>query len=339
MTMTETMSEDEIDDLCVKQALECGLSTKPANRAECEAAIKAAYEAEGLRYPAERIFWEASPEAGARRAAILCLEAKGIHGVEPTRAQMADTLANACWGQHDAGWLYMYKAVAMRGIEGTEPLAHLQRQADNGGWFFAYADDADGPGAVVFTDRPAELHFDSQGRLHHTTGLSVQYRDLWGDYCVHGISVPRRFVERDFTHADIASERNVELRRVMVDLYGMGRYLRDAGAKILHEDVDMGGQQRRLLRLDSAGDEPYVVVQVVNSTPEPAETTVPREAAVPGRAQPAVYKTYFLRVHPELRPMLDDGGFGEPQLMTCQNAVASTAGLTGEEYRKLLKET
>jgi hypothetical protein len=48
-----------------------------------------------------------------------------------------------------------------------------------------------------------------------------------------------------------------------------------------------------------------------------------------------LYKTYFLRVHPELRPLIDPEKrvYGEPQKMTCHNAVASTFGLRGEEYQ------
>ncbi len=48
-------------------------------------------------------------------------------------------------------------------------------------------------------------------------------------------------------------------------------------------------------------------------------------------------RDYMLPVHPELRPILEPlprgpGGFGEPQAMTCHNAVASTFGLKGEQY-------
>lgn len=57
------------------------------------------------------------------------------------------------------------------------------------------------------------------------------------------------------------------------------------------------------------------MVRVVNSTPEPDGS----------------HKRYMLRVHPELRPLLDEG-LGQPQKMTARNAVASTFGLRGEEY-------
>jgi hypothetical protein len=43
-------------------------------------------------------------------------------------------------------------------------------------------------------------------------------------------------------------------------------------------------------------------------------------------------KTYWLRVDPECRPMLGGERFGERQVLTPRNAVASTFGLRGEEY-------
>lgn len=49
------------------------------------------------------------------------------------------------------------------------------------------------------------------------------------------------------------------------------------------------------------------------------------------------FKEYMLRVHPELRPMLDGGQFGEPQALTAHNAVASTFGLRGEQYAPIME--
>ena len=63
-------------------------------------------------------------------------------------------------------------------------------------------------------------------------------------------------------------------------------------------------------------DEPIVMVEVVNQTPEPDGS----------------FKHYFLRVDPRLRPLLADGSFGRAQFLTARNAVASTFGLQGEQY-------
>jgi hypothetical protein len=58
-----------------------------------------------------------------------------------------------------------------------------------------------------------------------------------------------------------------------------------------------------LWRIDMPGDEPVVIVEVVNSTPEPDGTS----------------RTYWLRVPPRTR--------------TAREGVAWTFGLTAQEYQ------
>jgi hypothetical protein len=86
------------------------------------------------------------------------------------------------------------------------------------------------------------------------------------------------------------------------------------------------GRPRRLLRIEQPGDEPYVAIEVTNASPEPD----------------GHYKVYGpFRCHPELRPLQVPGirsQVGESQAMNCQNAIASTYGYTGAEF-KLTIET
>jgi hypothetical protein len=125
--------------------------------------------------------------------------------------------------------------------------------------------------------------------------------------------VTRQIVEFPDTLAikQIEEEGNAEVRRVMIDRFGQERYIRDSGCRPIHVD-DWG----EIYSKEVSGDEPVVMVKVVNSTREPDGT----------------FKNYWIRVHPELRPMLDSGELGPPQKMTARNAVASTFGMTGEEY-------
>jgi hypothetical protein len=155
--------------------------------------------------------------------------------------------------------------------------------------------------------------------------MALSYPDGWGIYAVHGVRLTNergaQVTSGKFGVSDIRGEPNAEVRRVMVDLYegaDRGKYLRDAGAAVLHSDVDALGLPRRLLRIEMGDDEPYVAVEVTNSTPEPDGTR----------------KLYTIRVHPELRPMPapPSRSFGPAQEMTCHNAVASTFGKLGKEY-------
>lgn len=69
------------------------------------------------------------------------------------------------------------------------------------------------------------------------------------------------------------------MRRVMLEHYGYERYL-DSGARPLHRD-----ETGALWRIDLDGDEPVVMVEVLNSTPEPDGSR----------------RTYWLRVPPSTR--------------------------------------
>ena len=100
------------------------------------------------------------------------------------------------------------------------------------------------------------------------------------------------------TVSKIDGEDNVEVRRVMIDRYGPGRYLQDSGAV----EVDRG-DRGVLYSKDISGDEPIVVVRVRNSTPEPDGSV----------------KDYWLRVPPTVK--------------TAAEAVAWTFGMEMQQYR------
>ena len=76
----------------------------------------------------------------------------------------------------------------------------------------------------------------------------------------------------------------------------------DAGAKVVASD-----RYGKLLRQELDGDEPIVMVQVVNSTPEPD----------------GHFKDYFIRVPPEIQ--------------TAHEAVAWSFGKTTKEYAPLIE--
>ena len=75
------------------------------------------------------------------------------------------------------------------------------------------------------------------------------------------------------TVARIEAETNAEVRRVMIDLYGSKRYLIDSGATVIQELAPdhyiVGLRTARLLRKEVPNDETIIMVDVLNSTPEP----------------------------------------------------------------------
>ena len=115
-----------------------------------------------------------------------------------------------------------------------------------------------------------------------------------------------------------------EVRRVMIERFTPERYLRESEAVMLdeeHEPPFPGLLHAQLLQTDRPDDTPLVMVKCRNSSPEPDGS----------------YKDYYLRVDPELRPLMADGEFGGSQEMTCHNALASTWGMRGSEYRPLVE--
>lgn len=161
----------------------------------------------------------------------------------------------------------------------------------------------------MVSDFPEILAIDDRNRPHSETGPSHRWRDGWSLYHWHGTRVESWVIEHPerITPALIDAEQNAEVRRVMLERYGNGNYIRDSQREMVSEDA-FG----RLWRATDA----TLAVEVVNSTPEPDGSR----------------HIYWLGVHPECRPLLDEGALGDPQPLTPRNAVASTFGLTGAQY-------
>lgn len=218
------------------------------------------------------------------------------------------------YGQHDANWLAFYEffreVVGLK--EETQSLEGLWDVAKNAGWFLPYMNDAGTEGRVFFCERQTKLELDERGRPHCTDGPFYKAQDGTEAYFIAGIEIPNKdWVNNPstLTVKDIEDTSNVELRRVLIDMYESeragrtkGAYIIDSGAKVVHED-----KLGTLYRKKQEGDEDMVTVKVKNSTPEPDGSI----------------KDYFLRVPPTIE--------------TASQAVAWTFGLTAEEYLPLVE--
>ncbi|MEU3749810.1 MULTISPECIES: DUF6745 domain-containing protein [Streptomyces] len=223
-------------------------------------------------------------EAGETREAREVPEAR-----EATAVRLV--LLDAVLGQHDAAWLAAFDG---RG----ERLAGLAAVAEHAGWWWPYENVA------VVCERPVELHRDEAGRLDRGDGPALAYADGFALHAWRGMPVAADFLAglAGLTPERIRAEENAELRRVMLEYYGYDRYLAVSGAR--HEHRDGTGV---LWRVELADDEDVVMVEVVNSTPEPDGS----------------HRTYWLRVPPSTR--------------TAREGVAWTFGLSAEEYEPLVQ--
>jgi len=156
---------------------------------------------------------------------------------------------------------------------------------------------------VVVSTLPSAVRVDDRRRLHCADGPAFAWLDI-RDYYVRGVYVPEYVVERpsEISVQKIDAEKNAEVRRVMIERYGQDHYLLDSNAQEIHRD-DYGV----LYRKEIPGDEPLVMVKVVNSTAEPDGT----------------FKDYFLRV--------------PPNMTSARQAVAWTFGKTEKAYAPVLQ--
>jgi hypothetical protein len=207
------------------------------------------------------------------------------------------------YGSHDAAWLafhhYFYEVLGLTDQAGSLP--GLWELAQSAGWALPHQN------ICWVSERHHILSRDDRGRLHCNTGPACAYPDGWAIYAVHGVRVPRYVIEEParIDVARIGAETNAEVRRVMIERYrhgenvsGSAAYVRDSGAKRLDHDERFGTLWRR----DLPNDEPIVMIEVINSTPEPD-----------GR-----FKRYWLRVPPDTK--------------TAHEAVAWTFGVPAKDY-------
>lgn len=131
------------------------------------------------------------------------------------------------------------------------------------------------------SDRSTVLTLDAQNRPHSLTGPFTKWSDGSAMYSVANVRIPAFIIEdpKQITVERIEKEENAEIRRIMVTQYGQEKFILDSKSEVVHQD-DFG----ILYRKDMKGDEPLMMVKVVNSTAEPDGS----------------FKDYFLRVDPNI---------------------------------------
>ncbi len=201
-----------------------------------------------------------------------------------------------CFGQHDAPWLSYYDFLSRLGLVQADAVSGLKKVAVSAGWWWPYKN------LCILTERPRELHRENRLYLHNENGMAIRYPDGWGIYAFRGIIVPEYVINppEPISLEMIEAEPNIEVRRVLIERFGLENYLSSGNLIKIHQD-DCG----ILYRMNLKGDEPILVVRVINSTPEPDGTR----------------KNYFLRV--------------PPNMMRARQAVAWTFSLNEEDYHPL----
>jgi hypothetical protein len=148
--------------------------------------------------------------------------------------------------------------------------------------------------------KPIEIHYNDRFELHSEQSPCIRFADGFRAFGVNGFSIPEKQFATlpKFNGQSILQVRNIELRRALIQWYGIDKFVLETGGKLLQED-----ECGELYRKDMPGwEEAITIVRVTNSTPEPDGS----------------YKSYFLRVPPTVR--------------TAREGVAWTFGLDENEY-------
>ena len=243
--------------------------------------------------------------------------------MDSVRASVMDSVMDSVWssvragelqyhqflyGSHDVDWLafYSYFSEYIKDDIYTEDQKRtLQQWIDlnsNCGWWYPFE------GVCIVCDRPEYTLVDERGRLHSYSSPAIRYTDGFEIYAVHGVRLSADIINdrNSITPARIMTERNVEVARVMTELYGENKLLENSNAVII--DMNDNPEIGTLYRLEfETDDEPIVKLKVRNSTAEPDGT----------------YKYYWLGVPPNMR--------------TAQEARAWTFEMSGDEFNPVIE--
>ena len=203
------------------------------------------------------------------------------------------------WSSYDC-YLTAFRDILGLKLAKYEKYAAWEQAALNGGFRIMHEE------FCMVSDFPCRLRVDEENRPHCADGPSHEWRDGWRLYYWHGVRVNAQIIEapQTLTPAQIDAETNAEVRRVMIDRFGARRYMEESGARVVAEcEADhyiVGLRSARLLHKDVPGDETIVMIDLLNSTPEPDGNT----------------KRYMLRVDPN--------AYGGQASLDCLAAAAST---------------
>lgn len=180
----------------------------------------------------------------------------------------------------------------------------------------------------VVSDRPEILRVDAKSRPHSEEGPSHRWRDGWSLWHWHGVRVTEQIIMRpeSLTAAQVQSEQNAEVRRVMVERMGWQRYAEEAGAIVLHIDEmctqlpaipvsELVSEADRLVVSYRAGVERAELLECAN-----LRDFEGRPIRLVRLTDPSTGRHYVLRV--------------QHDVTRCYEGIAASFGMTEKQYRQ-----
>jgi hypothetical protein len=125
------------------------------------------------------------------------------------------------WNAWDCSWnaITAIGAAAKNDQKTFNQWIYLLDALEAGAWLFWITDKS-----LLVCTIPDNIHVDEGHRLHSNTGPAFSILDI-KDYYWHGVNVPEQVIEypETITAAQIDSEENTEVRRVLLERYNEGR--------------------------------------------------------------------------------------------------------------------
>jgi len=197
---------DEYANYCISRGLACDKIDKQRT----EKAITEIYALAGLQKP--KFHYVKSPMAALRYIAK-----------EKGHAKLK--WYECYWGQHEYGWIsfarYFTKAQIITLEESEEKeLQCWEDLAESCGWWWPFEK------VVVISEKPSEIHLDSDNNLHRDGGAAISYSDGWCLWFLHGRAVPQWLAETEASKLDasvLGTIDNAEIRAQFIRKYGILR--------------------------------------------------------------------------------------------------------------------
>ncbi len=118
-------------------------------------------------------------------------------------------------------------------------------------------------GLGIVSGPPEFVKRDEQGRLHCTDGMAIRYPDGWGIYAWHGRRISKNLStgSMEITLKDIRTERDMGLKMLLIERFGINRYIKENQFEISQKD-DFG----KLYKWDYNYNSPMGMLVVENKT-------------------------------------------------------------------------
>jgi len=187
-------------------------------------------------------------------------------GVDPEDIQPAGF---PCYGQNDTAWLALVDFFStVKCIGPHQTLTSLMRIVASCGYFV--------PGEkreyVGFFERPSIIRLDDRRRPHCLDGPAIQYRDGFGVFAIHGVPVPRKYIEtpaEQISIEELLREKDAEVRTAVFSKVGFVKLLNSTPHKIISQangnslvEFEIGYDKVRALHLkwvDKTGPKETVI--------------------------------------------------------------------------------